>query len=91
MIAHGRKRDSVQSEPLFTIARYVRLLTVAQAAELLRLSPGNFVSFVSEKKIPVIKDSSRCIRFSGRPSYLARRLTQAAQPHQRKGVPRNAK
>lgn len=41
-----------------------QLLNVSEAAELLHLSPGTLYHFVSDKKIPVIKISSRCIRFS---------------------------
>jgi excisionase family DNA binding protein len=39
-------------------------LTVVEAAELLHLSPGTLYHFVSEKRIPVIRLSSRCLRFS---------------------------
>ncbi len=41
-----------------------RLMTVVDAAEFLRLDAGTIYHFVSAKKIPVIKISARCIRFS---------------------------
>lgn len=40
------------------------LLTVPEAAEFLHLSPGTLYHLVSEKRVPVIRISSRCIRFS---------------------------
>jgi excisionase family DNA binding protein len=41
-----------------------RLMTVVEAAEFLQLDVGTIYHFVSAKKIPVIKISARCIRFS---------------------------
>jgi excisionase family DNA binding protein len=41
-----------------------RLLRVDEAAKLLGLSVGGLYHLVSEKRVPVIKISSRCIRFS---------------------------
>ena len=41
-----------------------RLLTVLEAAEFLHLSPGTIYHLISERRIPVIKISSRCVRFS---------------------------
>ena len=43
-----------------------RLLTIRQAAELLNLSPNSLYHFVSSRRIPVIRISARCIRFSRR-------------------------
>jgi excisionase family DNA binding protein len=40
------------------------LLTVPEAAEFLQLSPGTIYHLISERRIPVIKISSRCVRFS---------------------------
>ena len=44
----------------------VPLLTVVEAAEFLKLSPGSLYHLVSEKRVPVIRISSCCIRFSRR-------------------------
>lgn len=41
-----------------------RILTVYQAADLLHLCPGTIYHLVSQRKLPVIKISRRCIRFS---------------------------
>lgn len=40
------------------------LLNVAEAAKLLKLSPGTVYHLISEKRVPVIKISARCVRFS---------------------------
>jgi excisionase family DNA binding protein len=42
------------------------LMTVPEAAEFLHLNPGTLYHFVSQKRVPVIRISSRCIRFSRR-------------------------
>lgn len=41
-----------------------RLLTVREAAEFLQLSRFSLYHFVSQHRVPVIKLSRRCIRFS---------------------------
>lgn len=41
-----------------------QLLTVREAAELLHLTPGTIYHLVSQRRLPVIKISSRCVRFS---------------------------
>lgn len=41
-----------------------QLLTVSETADLLRLKSASVYHLVSRKKIPVIKLSARCIRFS---------------------------
>jgi excisionase family DNA binding protein len=41
-----------------------RLLTVPEAAKLLHLAPGTVSHLVSQRRLPVIRISSRCIRFS---------------------------
>ena len=41
-----------------------RLLTVPQAAEFLHLSAGTVYHLVGQRRLPVIRLSSRCIRFS---------------------------
>ena len=41
-----------------------RLLTVVEAAHFLGLAPGSVYHLVSQKRIPVVKLSARCIRFS---------------------------
>jgi excisionase family DNA binding protein len=43
-----------------------RLLTVAEAAQLLRMARGSVYHLVSQKRLPVVKISARCIRFSQR-------------------------
>jgi excisionase family DNA binding protein len=41
-----------------------RLLTVHEAAEFLQMSPGSLYHLSSQHRVPVIRISSRCIRFS---------------------------
>lgn len=45
------------------------LLNVTEAARFLRLSPGTLYHFVSQKRVPTIRLSARCIRFSLRALY----------------------
>lgn len=40
-----------------------RLLTIKEVAELTGLAVGTIYHFVSQSKIPVVRISSRCIRF----------------------------
>jgi excisionase family DNA binding protein len=40
-----------------------RLLSVNEVAELTGLAVGTIYHFVSERRIPVVRLSSRCIRF----------------------------
>ena len=40
-----------------------RLLTIEQVAELTGLAVGSLYHFVSERRIPVVRLSRRCIRF----------------------------
>ena len=40
-----------------------RLLTINEVSELTGLAVGTLYHFVSEKKIPVVRLSRRCIRF----------------------------
>lgn len=57
------------------------LWTVAEAARYLRLNRFSLYRLVSQKRIPVVKLSARCIRF--RPSDLSRwveSMTQSAEP-----------
>ena len=57
-----------------------RLLTICEAAALTNLSVGTLYHFVSQKRIPVVHISKRCIRF--RQSDLfdwIRTLTQKAR------------
>lgn len=42
------------------------LLTVREAAAFLHLAPGTIFHLVSQKRLPTIRISSRCIRFSRR-------------------------
>jgi len=41
-----------------------RLLTIVEAARFLGLSVGGTYHLVSQRRIPVVRLSSRCIRFS---------------------------
>jgi excisionase family DNA binding protein len=55
------------------------LLTVAEAAQLLRLKNVNSMyQLVSQRRVPVIKLSARCIRFSR--NALLRWLEELSQP-----------
>jgi excisionase family DNA binding protein len=40
------------------------LLTVPEAAAFLHLSPGTLFHWISENRVPFIRFSSRCVRFS---------------------------
>ena len=40
-----------------------KLLTVTEAAELLRLSPGTLYHLISRRAVPCVKLSKRCVRF----------------------------
>jgi excisionase family DNA binding protein len=46
--------DSIRAE---------RLLTINEVAELTGLAVGTLYHFVSQKRIPVVRLSKRCIRF----------------------------
>jgi len=39
------------------------LLTVAEAAKFLNLSPGGLYHLISQRRVPVVRISSRCVRF----------------------------
>ena len=54
------------------------LLTVHEVADLLGLSVGTVYHFVSEKRIPVLKLSARCIRFDS--TAIAAWLAEMAVP-----------
>lgn len=41
-----------------------RLLTVVEAAHFLNIAPGSLYHLISQRRIPVIRLSSRCVRFS---------------------------
>lgn len=43
-----------------------QLLTVTEAAALLHISPLSLYHFISQRRIPVVRISSRCVRFSRR-------------------------
>jgi len=47
-----------------------RVLSVTEAAELLKPSPGTVYHLISERRIPVIKISARCVRFSRTALFL---------------------
>jgi excisionase family DNA binding protein len=54
------------------------LLNVAEAARLLNLAPGTIYHMVHSKRLPVVKVSSRCIRF--RKSELLRWIETLSEP-----------
>lgn len=41
-----------------------RLLKVPEAAALLGISPLSLYHFISQRRVPVVRISSRCVRFS---------------------------
>ncbi len=41
-----------------------QLLTVPEAAQLLRIQPTSLYHFISDKRVPVVRLSARCVRFS---------------------------
>jgi excisionase family DNA binding protein len=43
-----------------------RLWTVVEAAQYLNLTPGSLYHLISQQRIPVIRISARCVRFSRR-------------------------
>ncbi len=58
-----------------------RLLTVVEAARLLNLSPGTLYHLISQRRISVVRISSRCVRFR-RQALIAwiESLTQSEDP-----------
>jgi excisionase family DNA binding protein len=57
--------------------RAERLLTINEVSELTGLTVGTLYHFVSQKRIPVVRFSKRCIRF--RLSSLERWLEELAE------------
>jgi len=57
-----------------------RLLTVPEVAALLQMSPGGVYHLISQRRIPTVHISSRCVRFR-RSALLAwiESLTQEAK------------
>lgn len=55
------------------------LMTAAEAAEFLGIAGGTIYHWVSEKRIPFVRISARCIRFRRRDleSWLSARLVEA--------------
>src|SRR5258708_40347346 len=53
-----------QAAPSTTKLPCAALLTVVAAAEFLNISIGTLYHFVSQRRVPVVRISSRCIRFS---------------------------
>lgn len=54
-----------------------KLLTVPEAAELLRLSPGTLYHLISRRAVPCVKLSKRCVRF--RQSELERWIVSRSE------------
>ncbi len=48
----------------FSSSQDDRLLTVSEAADFLHIRPGSLYHLISQHRIPVIRISSRCVRFS---------------------------
>jgi excisionase family DNA binding protein len=59
-----------------------RLLTVAEAARFLNLATGSLYHLISQHRVPVVRISSRCVRFSRR--ALTEWLASLSQPADRK-------
>lgn len=59
------------------------LLTVAEVATLTGFAEGTIRHFVSQKRIPVVRISARCVRFrrSDIESWLEKMLIPAATAH----------
>jgi len=51
--------DAIESEKMIEN----NLMDVRQVAELLGLVPGSVYHLISEKRLPVVRLSSRCVRF----------------------------
>jgi excisionase family DNA binding protein len=70
-VPSGSKDDVVAGED--------RLLTVLEAAHFLNIAPGSLYHLISQRRIPVIRLSARCVRFS-RPALMewVASLSQAA-------------
>ena len=66
------------------IADNDRLLTVAEAARFLNLAPGSLYHLISQRRIPVIRLSSRCVRLSR--SMLMEWLETLSEPADRGDV-----
>jgi excisionase family DNA binding protein len=56
----SRREASVTSSQFLSADR---LLTIDEVAELTGLAAGTLYHFVSQKRIPVVRLSKRCIRF----------------------------
>jgi excisionase family DNA binding protein len=61
-----------------------RLLTVVEAARFLNLSAGGLYHLISQRRIPVVRISSRCVRFSRR--ALLEWVESLSQPADREEV-----
>ena len=60
-----------------------QLWTVQEAARFLQLSPGGLYHLVSQKRVPVIHISSRCVRFRrGDLEKWISSLSQSAEPNE---------
>jgi len=54
-----------------------KLLTIADAAELLQLAPGTIYHLISRRALPCVKLSKRCVRF--RQSELERWISSHSE------------
>ena len=58
-----RANSASRSDPAPSMMVTDRLLTVVEAARFLNLAPGTVYHLISQRRIPVIRFSSRCVRF----------------------------
>ena len=60
-----------------------RLLTIAEVSELTTLAVGSLYHLVSQKRIPVVRLSKRCIRFrySDVLDWIAQLSQKAVEPN----------
>jgi excisionase family DNA binding protein len=72
---HTRKGEVIEDED--------RLLTVPEAARFLNLSIGGVYHLISQRRVEIIRISSRCVRFSRR--ALLEWVESLTQPIDRKG------
>lgn len=62
--------------------KLLKLLSIEQVSEITGISVGTLYHWVSEKRIPVVRLSARCVRFrlSDIESWVAQKLVTPAGP-----------
>lgn len=80
------KRQDIREEQAMNIDKI--LLTAAEVAELTGFAEGTIRHFVSQRRIPFIRISPRCIRFrrSDIDAWLQQQLVPAENDNDQKGV-----